>query len=531
MPKLLKRLLFTLPAALYLCLFLPVFITMILKGFDINYNPMHKLTLYRSNKELFMVSVIVFMIIALIMIILSKSFSGLNHRLCTGFTIFFIVFVSAGLYFANIYSAKRMGFYGGWDCGMIANSVRDIFAGGDMGYGTYYLVFTNNLPIMYLLLKLYEFAADLKNYPYELEFIWVQFQCLMVSLSVMLSAFTVFFATKKKLPTLFTLCFSTLIVGLTPWEVIPYTDVASIFLPIMLLFFYVLYCKVSNPVRYAFLALAIGTGLFGGILKATVYVALIAILLIETLRFIIDIKERFLSFGMLLISVLGFYVLGLLFTNNMYKTLNYTPDDRYRATWSNYLYMGLNEERTGASSGDGYDLIHENVDMDLADRKLLELSLAKERMKEKGVPGLIDFYKRKMIMTFNDGTFSWYKEGFFNIGYFDFEDLGDNKELLRDFYEDGGKYFINFCTDSQLLWIFNLFMVVLYAFIFIIKTLLNKNTEANLLIHSSVFTILTGMFLFIMLFEARSRYLLNYLPFYVSSAGIGMSELIHFSND
>lgn len=94
-------------------------------------------------------------------------------------------------YMININISKCIAFYGGWDCGMVANSARWIFEGGELGYDDYYTIYSNNIPITWLLYKLYCFSSGMKAYPYNPEFIWIQFQCVMLSLAVLCSVLLV----------------------------------------------------------------------------------------------------------------------------------------------------------------------------------------------------------------------------------------------------------------------------------------------------------------------------------------------------
>lgn len=92
--------------------------------------------------------------------------------------------VSVAFYVVNVQIAKCVAFYGGWDCGMVANSARWVFEGGEMGYGDYYSIYTNNVPITWLLYRLYSYTANSASYPYNPEFVWIQFQCAQRSVAV-----------------------------------------------------------------------------------------------------------------------------------------------------------------------------------------------------------------------------------------------------------------------------------------------------------------------------------------------------------
>lgn len=119
-------------------------------------------------------------------------------------------------YMINVNISKCIAFYGGWDCGMVANSARWIFEGGELGYDDYYTIYSNNIPITWLLYKLYCFSSGMKAYPYNPEFIWIQFQCVMLSLAVLCSVLLVLRVSKNLGTSVITL------ISILPfWESLP----------------------------------------------------------------------------------------------------------------------------------------------------------------------------------------------------------------------------------------------------------------------------------------------------------------------
>ena len=82
-------------------------------------------------------------------------------------------------------------------------------------------------------------------------------------------------------------------------------------------------------------------------------------------------------------------------------------------------------------------------------------------MHDRGIKGSLYFWLRKQVMNFNDGTFSWYQEGYFQA--WDYPDITDScwKQSLRDFYWLDGKDYIWFTTLSQGIWIFVLTGIVM----------------------------------------------------------------------
>lgn len=202
-----------------------------------------------------------------------------------------------------------------------------------------------------------------------------------------------------------------------------------------------LFRRIKRRGRYVVWFLMVFAGSIGGNLKATCYVMLIAVVLTEFL-WVLTEKERVVKklrqtavCGLLLIC--GF-MMSFWCRNGMYRTVGYVPDYDLQMTWSNYLYMGLNKNSTGACSSEGYDLARAYAGCPGELRRSVELQYVGERIREKGAKGLIDFWLRKQVMNFNDGTFSWFQEGWFYA--WDYPELTHSafREPLRAFYWKDG---------------------------------------------------------------------------------------------
>lgn len=423
-------------------------------------------------------------------------------------------------YAVNVQIAKCIAFYGGWDCGMVANSARWVFEGGEMGYGDYYSIYTNNVPITWLLYRLYSCAANSVSYPYNPEFVWIQFQCAQHALAVFLAAVTMLMITKKISGCLLTLLLTTLLLGLSPWKIIPYTDGSSIVFPIAVFFLYTVFVKTKSRWKYVIWFLLGLIGLFGGLLKATCYVVLISVVLTD-LWLLLFAEEglaekikNLLCRGTLLVCA---FLLISLAKGGMYRALGYEYNRDKAMGWMPCLYVGLNEETTGACSGDGLEMVRARTG-NKKESSVREWNSVLARIKEKGAGGLLDFWWRKNVMTYNDGTFSWFQEGYFQA--WEYETLTDSKwkEPLREFYWQDGENYDWFVTFSHWLWLFLMVGIILEAATMLwqngCKLLKNEkgkkedSTEETAAEMAEILYFI-GLFLFLTLFEGRARYLYN----------------------
>lgn len=523
-------------ASLLLILFLPVFYHVIMYGNNMNYNPDHKIYALYGNKVLLALTLVGVLAFLVVLYFIRKI--PTNKYTIKGF-IGLALIASIAFYFVSVEISKCIAFYGGWDCGMVANSARWFYEDGYLGYDDYYYIFTNNVPITWLLYKLYSFAVEFAGYPYNPEFIWIQFQCLMHAVTVFFSAMTVLLITQKVSASGVALLVNMIFLGLSPWKIIPYTDATPIVFPVAVLFCYAVFMRMKSRWKYLVWFVVAFLGVLGGIMKATCYVVLIAIVIVDFVWILMNEEKVLLKVRELAVRG-GVLALGFLIAigckNGMYKTLNYEYNENYDIGWLGFLYDGLNEEATGACSSDGYNMVREYAGASRETKDAVMLQAVKDRVNEKGFKGLMNFWLRKQVMTYNDGTFSWYQEGFFNA--WEYENITDSswKEPLRDFYWEDGENYLHFVTLSHGIWLFVLVGVITEAVMILIQSVicLKKRTEAQadaqeLQISTVAILIFVGVFLFVMLFEGRARYLYTNIPIFSIMAVMGYWKFVELA--
>lgn len=145
---------------------------------------------------------------------------------------------------------------------MVANSARWIYEGGELGYDDYYNIFSNNIPVTWVLYKLYSLSASMTSYPYNPEFIWIQYQCILLTLAVVCTAFSALLISRNIGISTITLGLVSLLFGLSPWKMVPYTDGCSIVFPALVLFLYCLFRRSRS--RCVSVMVPAGTGRLPG---------------------------------------------------------------------------------------------------------------------------------------------------------------------------------------------------------------------------------------------------------------------------
>lgn len=518
---------------LLLVLFLPVFYAVIVYGANLNYNELHKIVTAIGNKRLLLCAMIGACLLGVIYYFVRKI--PYTKRSAAIFVVVTLVF-GVVFYFINIKISKCIAFYGGWDCGMVANSARWIYEGGELGYDDYYTIFSNNIPVTWVLYKLYSLSASMTNYPYNPEFIWIQYQCILLTITVLCSAFSALLISRNIGISTIALGLVSLLFGLSPWKMVPYTDGCSIVFPALVLFLYSLFRRNRRRSAYLLWFLLALVGCLGGIMKATCYVTLIAVVLVDFYWTITDDTALLIKLkktGCKLVLLVFAFFLASLGKQEMYRELDYHYDASMESGWSNFMYDGLNEETTGACSDGGMELVRAYAGQPKELRVQKEMEGIKQRMQERGFGGMLFFWLRKQVMSFNDGTFSWHQEGFFHA--WDYPELTDSswKEPLRSFYWLEGENYIRFTTVSQGLWFFVLVGIILEALFLSnmgitawkAKDTADSKDSDTLCLSTVMILTFIGMFLFIMLFEGRSRYLYNTVPVFCVMAVSGYCKL------
>ena len=138
--------------------------------------------------------------------------------------------------------------------------------------------------------------------------------------------------------------------------------------------------------------------------------------------------------------------------------------------------------------------------------------MLKKRIKELTALELVKYERNKILINFDDGTFYFGGEGsFYILSYYDGIKLN---KFVTSFAYSTGEYYIYISSIRQAIW-----LVVLILMLFSVWR--KNNTVVNVVQLS-----LVGLFLFEMLFEARSRYLFIYVPYFIILAVIGVDKIL-----
>ena len=309
-----------------------------------------------------------------------------------------------------------------------------------------------------------------------------------------------------------------ILIGLSGWNVVIYTDMLGLIFPLSV---FRVWMKKKENNRKWLSWLAIFTLSFWGFkMKPTTIIVPIAILLAEISSLVSSINKS--RIKQILsecakwtgIGAACLVISGLLFQACI-KSTGLTVDKEKNLGIFHTIMMGLNSESDGVYT-------HDDVEFSKGiegkkERTQAQIEVIKERLSDYGFVGLIEHLNRKSLVIFNDGTFAWGNEG----GFYDV--LYENKNdvicpILKELYYNTGSNYIYFASVEQAVWIFVLFFSVGIIFA-------EKNKENFVIVLS-----LVGIVIFTFLFEARARYLILYVPFFVIAAMLGINKTITFIN-
>ena len=126
-------------------------------------------------------------------------------------------------------------------------------------------------------------------------------------------------------------------------------------------------------------------------------------------------------------------------------------------TITHYLMMGLNSETEGVYSSDDV-----NYSINIGDKKARQeanIKIIRERLEKMGFNGFAKLVIKKNLSNYNDGTFTWAREG----GFYKTVYPSDSrvKTALRNFYFDETRGFSVFSANYL---VFHTFVYLFFCF-------------------------------------------------------------------
>lgn len=326
------------------------------------------------------------------------------------------------------------------------------------------------------------------------------FAVLISSVTVL---FTVFFTTLiiKKIininAAIITFIFSAIFIGLSPWLLVPYSDNIMMFLTTLLL--YSVFCLKN---KYTKTILVASILIVGFNIKPTIIFAYFGLGLIFLIKFIKSKKLHWKNYLKTITTFSLTLILCVCCTTAIKDSTDLEIDKDKERTMTHFLMMGLYPEGEGVHT-ETDDAISNSAGT-VKERQELNIKTTKEYLEQMGPIGTLKLFAKKTMENYGDGSFMWERDG-----------------SPYNFYRKkiGHDPFIVYVYDhyypiAQILWL----MVLAGSFI----SILNKKQQditkiicITLLCHS----------IFLMIFECGSRYLIQYLSYFIILSVFGWQSL------
>lgn len=463
-----------------------------------------------SNIQLLILGCLIYLFICLLSFWLSKKNVHIQVKRVNINILTLLLFCIQIYVFYNIYFSTNT-----WDPGTIYTTAEKISRGNASDlWNQYFSMYPNNQLLVYLQAIMIRFNRGFGVLDTEGIFFMIVVQCSMTSLSgkILYDNLRIMGASKKY--AIGGWIVFVLLLGLSGWNVVTYSDMMGLIFPLVV---FRLYLSLKNDENKALIKwiLIIGLSYIGFKIKPTAIIVFIAIIINEILHFLCNFELKTISLKIksfikiLIPGVLCILVLSSLINVAVNSTGLKINEEQNMGTL-HWMMMGLNSESDGVWNGDDVELSAGITSK--ASRTEMQISVIKNRLNEYGIDGFLKHMAKKSLVNFNDGTFAWGCEG----GFYDTVYPDKNTvvaPLLKNIYYNTGLYYLYFSTINQLLWIFILFSSV--------GVVLKKKSKESLTIVLS----LIGIILFHMLFEARARYLILYVPFFIMTSMLSLQNL------
>ncbi len=431
-------------------------------------------------------------ILLVIFYLLIKGFSKLSKRTLILISIInFSVLLVLQFIFLRFFQVNPS-----WDFGMVYNGALSQL--DKFNYFSFYFVgyYPNNIPLLMVETLFMRFFKLFGVSDYLTPLIAINMFIIFVSL--ICTYWYIYRRYNLQTATLFSFFFL-LITPFYAYVPIVYTDTFSMVFPIVALLLY--HQFYHDEIKNKKLLIILGIWLaVGTLIKANVVILLIALLIHYFMTHHWKTWIRFTS----MISI--FFISTILIYKVMIYPYNSMPRGETGIPSTHWIMMGLNNPGGYDDNDAHFSMGLKNGGKSNEEIKENNIRVIKERIHDYGFTGMMDHFKQKINYTWSDGTY-------YSIRKLIREPLIQNHPYADYVIGNQNKYFI---YVSQISHITLIGLMLIGAF----RLLRQKN------LFESILTItIIGVFLFLLLWETRSRYLVLYLPIFLALAAYGAQIL------
>lgn len=437
---------------------------------------------------------------------------GEKKRDALNLGIFFLVYLPIQIYVASqLYSIRGTS----WDYNVVAGYAMDyaqaenVIAYGEQMRGTsfasYFSLWPNNVPLYLLLGKVFRLFV---GSGISLNMVGIGINILAIDIALLFLYLSVRKATGTASTACVSLFLSAIHIPLLIYTPIYYTDTLT--LPFPILGFY-LWLKVKEelgsgrmgnaPVYAVLMAILLGAG---AVLKLSVIFFLIA----AAVDGLVSIPFRK---GIILVAailVIGVGVYMLLNQACMNSDMVVTDEEGCYIPKLHWVMMGLQ------GKGNYYDPDYQlTLSVPAEGRDKLVKDMIKIRLENYGIKGMADHLYKKISFVWAEGTY--YSS--LKIA----RDRGIENTWMDPYVNWEGERFVPYAEYCQ-----GLLLLNYISFIAAAVTIVLGKPKRNQLLTVALIAVF-GVFLFECIWEARSRYIFNYLPVFIMITCAGWGNILN----
>lgn len=391
-----------------------------------------------------------------------------------------------------------------WDFGIVYNSVvDDLTLNNSIFDNLYFYRYCNNIGLAVLLKILFGVLKLLSIKSSCWLYIGIAFNILMIDISVFYLYKTLKIIFKEKISNFFLICtlFVTPFITYCP---IFYTDTLSMPFIVAAVYYFSKYFIEDNKKTIYLILCGLSLGI-GTCIKSSVIITLIAIII---MMFFIKGKFKSKVFStvlIILVTIIPCFSLKLI--ESKYMDKNLLNSEKFPIT--HWIMMGLNEDKNGSNGTYSYfDVLFTDSFKNIKEKKKNNIIVIKSRINEMYKNHeMIEFYTKKAMFVWGDGTFYAQEK----LRRDPIKDYSIKNKVLGN--KRQARIYLTICQTQEVLF---LIFIVLSL---ILKNKLDENQRKILLFTS---TIIFGVFLFFLIWETRSRYIVNFIPIILIQVYLGV---------
>lgn len=471
--------------------------TVFFNMFSFDFIYANKINIIQNNFLYLVLGVLYLISLFLISNIISKKLKLKTVKIIVVFLFLFVsVFLSLGYYFPN-----------NNDPSVIQRGADSIANGLSFIHEDYFSYWPQNQSLLFFTSIIFGILKKFGLYEYR-HLILVIVNCIILLFSILLTDIVLMKLKMEDKFRIFSLLLISSFLILLPWKVVFYNDIISMLLVLILINLFMNYFNNfdNKYLIFSFFLIPIFVKM-----KAHIGIVAIAILIILFIYY----REKF-DLKKILLIVIAF-ILGAIINAKMIDIIPMNFDKEKNFSITHYFMMGLNSNSMGI-----YDIEDNKMSMLVSgkeERVKMNLSVAYDRVKKLGVPGLLDLYVKKNFSNYNDGMFSW--EFDTNV-HAENINVNDNwiQKLSKNIYYPKGVYYFYFESIIQSIWL----SILLFNGLSFNKNndIENKENISQLLMKLTI----VGISLFLILFECRARYLIQFIPLFCIISIISFRNII-----